>query len=192
MNRAPIEYRTAEVTDVRERIIDLLAVPYDDWTPVDHHGQMIEESFAPGAFGSIRTRLKRSRWEVNLDHDRTRYVGRVLDLDPDDPAGLRSELLDPARTGRRPGPRRRRRRPPVRESSGSPATPKISNGKPSPGAASSKRSWITSHSRSTPPTAAPKFSPSDHDIPDASRTPTPNLDRIMAERLAADYSRSLT
>ena len=185
-NTAPLE-----VTDVRERIIDLLAVPYDDWTPVDHHGQMIEESFAPGAFGSIRTRLKRSRWEVNLDHDRTRYVGRVLDLDPDDPAGLRSELLirrgpegdqvlDDAADGHLCG------------SVGFACHPEDQQWE-----TKSRRRIVKAFLDHIALTFNPAYRGAQvlavrHDIPAPPRTPTPNLDRIMAERLAADYSRSLT
>ena len=92
MERAPIELRVAQVAavDFPDRIVDLIAVPYDEWTPVEYGGRMIEESFAPGAFGAVQKRA--SRFQVNLDHDPARWVGRVVRLEPDDPHGLRASL----------------------------------------------------------------------------------------------------
>jgi HK97 family phage prohead protease len=91
--RAPIELRSATVSDVRfpERIVDLVVVPYDEWAPVEYRGRLVEESFAPGAFGNVQNRAH--KFLVNLAHDRDRVVGRVLSLDPDASEGLRSELL---------------------------------------------------------------------------------------------------
>jgi HK97 family phage prohead protease len=91
--RAPVELRAASVSDVRfpERIIDLVAVPYDEWTPVEYRGRFVEESFAPGAFGNVQNRAH--KFLVNLAHDADRVVGRVLRLNPDASEGLRSELL---------------------------------------------------------------------------------------------------
>lgn len=90
--KAAIEIRSAQVTDVRfpDRIIDLIAVPYDEWTVADYKGRLIEESFAPGTFGQVQNRAH--RFLVNLEHDLTRVVGRVQALHPDRPEGLRSEL----------------------------------------------------------------------------------------------------
>lgn len=90
---APIEIRTAQVSDVRfpERTVDLTAVPYNQWTRVPHRDGIIEESFAPGAFGHIGNRAH--KFLVNLEHDQARVVGRVSRLDPDDPNGLRAELF---------------------------------------------------------------------------------------------------
>jgi HK97 family phage prohead protease len=92
--KAPIEVRTAplELVDVRERIIELVAVPYDEWTPVEYRGRLIEESFAPGAFGRVDERIAKRNLLVNLEHDRAQWVGKVLRVDPDDPHGLRAEL----------------------------------------------------------------------------------------------------
>lgn len=90
---APIELRTAKVADVRfpERVIDLIAVPYNEWTTVAYRDRLIEEQFAPGAFGHVQDRAK--KFLVNLEHDLARVVGRVLRLDPDRPEGLRSEVF---------------------------------------------------------------------------------------------------
>ena len=88
----PVEVRSAPITDVDypKREISLIVVPYDEWTPVLHRGQLIEESVAPGAFGAIRNRAR--KFLVNMEHDAAQWVGTVLDLDPDDPAGLRSTV----------------------------------------------------------------------------------------------------
>jgi HK97 family phage prohead protease len=89
---APIETRTAAVTDVRypERIIELIAVPYNEWAVVDYKGRLIEETFNPGAFGNIQNRA--NRFLFNLEHDTNRVVGRVQALHPDRPEGLVAEI----------------------------------------------------------------------------------------------------
>lgn len=88
MTLAPIEFRTATVTEVkqRERIIELIAVPYNSWTEVEYRGKMIEEAFAPGAFGAIGNRY--DRFLVNLEHDPTQRIGKCVHLKPEDPRGL--------------------------------------------------------------------------------------------------------
>ena len=66
--------------------MSLIVAPYDEWAEVEHNGRIIEESIAPGAFGAVRNRAR--KFTVNLEHDPTRWIGSVLDLDPDDPRGL--------------------------------------------------------------------------------------------------------
>lgn len=92
MTEAPIETRSATVSDVRfpERIIELVAVPYNEWAQVEYHGRMIEEQFVPGAFGNIQNRAQ--RFLVNLEHDGRRVVGRCQSMDPDRPEGLVAQL----------------------------------------------------------------------------------------------------
>lgn len=95
-DRAPIEIRSAEIAavDYPARTIELIAVPYDSWATVNVAGRTIEESFAPGSFGAVDKRAQRNAIPtVNLEHDPQRFVGRVRALHPDDPAGLRAELL---------------------------------------------------------------------------------------------------
>ena len=96
MNQDDVEVRTAPLLSVepdpRRRVIELIAVPYDDWTPVEYQGRMIEESVAPGAFGGVDKRADRERLKVYLEHDPTSWVGIVEKLYPSDPAGLRAEL----------------------------------------------------------------------------------------------------
>lgn len=94
-DRAPIEIRSAAVqqVDYPLRTIEVLAVPYEQWTTVEVGGRLIEECFAPGSFGTVDKRAQRQRMTVNLEHDRAQWVGRVAALDVADPAGLRAQLL---------------------------------------------------------------------------------------------------
>ena len=87
-----IELRSAPVTAVRhpERIVELVAVPWDEWTEVDYRGRMIEEQFVRGAFGRIQNRA--DRFIVNLEHDVERRVGRCVTLDPEHERGLVAEV----------------------------------------------------------------------------------------------------
>ena len=90
--RGEIEIRTATVEAISypERVVDLLVAPYDEWTPVEYRGRVVEESFAPGAFGAIRNRAR--KFLVNMEHDPTRWVGTVLDLDGANERGLRASV----------------------------------------------------------------------------------------------------
>lgn len=88
----PVELRTAPLEAVAypDRTIDLIAVPYDQWTLVECRGRVVEESVAPGAFGAVKQRQR--KFLVNLEHNPERWVGTVVDLRTDDPAGLRARL----------------------------------------------------------------------------------------------------
>lgn len=90
--RSPIELRSADLANVRhpERTIELVAVPYDEWTPVDYKGRRIEESFARGSFGHIQNRS--DRFLVNLEHDAERRIGRCVGFDADNERGLLATL----------------------------------------------------------------------------------------------------
>jgi HK97 family phage prohead protease len=89
---APIEIRAAQVAavDYPERLLSLIVAPYDEWAIVEHRGQLVEESIAPGAFGAIRNRAR--KFLVNMEHNPDRWIGTVLDLEPDDPKGLRATV----------------------------------------------------------------------------------------------------
>lgn len=86
-----IEYRTVSTFEVRhpERIIDLIAVPYNQ--PADvflrRAQRWVIETIAPGAFTGVGGDVL-----VNRAHDAERPVGRVVKFHPNDPRGLRSEL----------------------------------------------------------------------------------------------------
>lgn len=86
----PVELRTVALETVAypDRTVELIVVPYDQWTRVEHRGRVIEESVAPGAFGAVAMRAR--KFLVNLEHDPDRWVGTVLELRADDPAGLRA------------------------------------------------------------------------------------------------------
>jgi HK97 family phage prohead protease len=84
-----IEYRTASQLEVRhaQRTIDLIAVPYDEPTEVLRRGRWVTESFAPDAFGGVSGDVT-----VNRAHDLEAPLGRVVAFHPKDPRGLRTEL----------------------------------------------------------------------------------------------------
>jgi HK97 family phage prohead protease len=84
-----IEYRTASTLEVRhaQRIIELIAVPYNETTAVQRRGKWITESFDPDAFSGVSGDIT-----VNRAHDLERPLGRVHKLHPSDPRGLRSEM----------------------------------------------------------------------------------------------------
>jgi HK97 family phage prohead protease len=90
--RAPIEFRsTGELSvDWAERMITLVAMPYDEDAAVVVHGRAITESCAPGAFDGVERRANRVK--VNRDHDYQRTVGRAVGLHPSRTEGLVAEL----------------------------------------------------------------------------------------------------
>lgn len=90
--RRPMEYRTAGDMTVRfpDRVIELVAVPYDEETVVPWRGRWVKETIAPGAFAGVERRANRVK--VNLAHDVESVVGRALALHPDRPEGLVAEL----------------------------------------------------------------------------------------------------
>ena len=84
----PIEFRSSNVAGVNfaERIVDLIAVPYDEEAPVEYRGEMWAERFLRGAFDGIDTRTAPVR--ANRDHDRGRTVGKVTQFWPSRSEGL--------------------------------------------------------------------------------------------------------
>lgn len=85
-----VEIRTATtVLGVRypDRIIDLIAVPYDEEARVLHHGRWLVETVAPGTFAGVSGGVR-----VLRAHDYERPIGRVAKFHPNDPRGLRTEL----------------------------------------------------------------------------------------------------
>lgn len=91
--RSPIECRSVPVTDVRfgDRIIEVVAAPYDVETVVPYRGRMVRESFAPGSFDGVERRA--ARVKVFRDHPPpTGPVGRAHALHPSRKEGLVAEL----------------------------------------------------------------------------------------------------
>jgi len=84
-----IEYRAAQTLDVHypERVIELIAVPYDEEADVIVRGRPCKESVAPGAFAGVIGAVS-----VNRAHDVERPLGKVIKFHPGDPRGLRTEL----------------------------------------------------------------------------------------------------
>jgi HK97 family phage prohead protease len=83
-----VEIRAAQLTNVDfdERIIEVLAIPYDQEAAVPYGGQMVIETVAPGAFDGIETREEHV--SANRDHDYARTFGKVVSYRTDDPTGL--------------------------------------------------------------------------------------------------------
>lgn len=90
--RRPLRFRTAGAmtVDYPERIIEMVAVPYDEETVVRNHGRWVRETIAPGAFAGVERRANRVK--VNLAHDVEAVVGRAMALHPERPEGLVAEL----------------------------------------------------------------------------------------------------
>jgi HK97 family phage prohead protease len=87
-----LEYRAATQIGVNfpKRTIELIVMPYETETVVEHKGRMVREIVSRGAFDGIERRANRVR--VNRDHDVTRTVGRALKFHPTREDGLVAEL----------------------------------------------------------------------------------------------------
>lgn len=85
---APVEFRSSNVASVNfaQRIIEMIAVPYDEEAPVEYRGEMWKESFLRGSFDGIEKRPNRVR--ANRDHERSRTVGKVAAFHPSRTEGL--------------------------------------------------------------------------------------------------------
>lgn len=78
----------ATVQDVnnKQRIVTVLAVPWEQEAEVKWRGQAWREVFARGAFNGLENSAGRIR--VNREHTKGDTVGRVVRADPSDPRGL--------------------------------------------------------------------------------------------------------
>lgn len=88
----PIEFRRATVSNVNfeQRIIELIAVPYEEEASVEYRGEIWRESFLRGSFDGIEERQNKVR--ANRDHDKTRTVGKAIQFDPSHPDGLVAQV----------------------------------------------------------------------------------------------------
>lgn len=77
---------TLSDVDVKQRIIELIAVPWDEEATVPWRGEMWREVFRRGAFDGIEDHAGRIR--VNREHVRGDTVGKAVNLDPSAPVGL--------------------------------------------------------------------------------------------------------
>lgn len=89
---APVEFRSASVAGVNfaQRIIELIAVPYDEEALIEWRGQFWHESFDRGSFDGIEKRP--GRVKANRDHDNTRLVGKAVKFWPSRLEGLVTEV----------------------------------------------------------------------------------------------------
>jgi phage head maturation protease len=89
---APVEFRDASVAGVNfdQRIIEVVAVPYEEPSLIEYRGAMWAETFARGAFDGIETRKDQIR--VNRNHDKTLTIGKVVRWRPSRSEGLVSEV----------------------------------------------------------------------------------------------------
>ena len=91
----PELYRAATIADVTKsrREISVVAVPYDEETVIHDRTPPYVESFAPSAFTGVQRRITgRSKVTVNREHDPARTVGKVAALEPNHRDGLHATL----------------------------------------------------------------------------------------------------
>lgn len=89
---APIEHRYAgvKVQGVNDRIITVVAVPYEQPALVEYRSEMWNELFERGAFDNVVGAPHRVR--VNRDHDKQRTVGKCMQFWADRQEGLVAEV----------------------------------------------------------------------------------------------------
>jgi HK97 family phage prohead protease len=89
---APIEYRDSNIAGVNfaQRLIDVVAVPYEESTLAEYRGELWNESFLRHSFDGIEKRPNRVRG--NRDHDDRRLVGKAVKFWPSREEGLVSEV----------------------------------------------------------------------------------------------------
>lgn len=91
---APIEHRYAGVrvdgVDFGQRLITVIAVPYEQPTQVEYRSEIWNELFERGAFNSVAGSPHRVR--VNRDHNKSRTIGKVVQFWPEREDGLVAEV----------------------------------------------------------------------------------------------------
>jgi HK97 family phage prohead protease len=89
-----INIRESVLTEVdkRLRLIDVIAVPWNQESadPVPFGGLLLRERFLPGAFDGLEHSA--GRVSVNLGHDRSRPVGKLVTANPRHPEGLYARM----------------------------------------------------------------------------------------------------
>ncbi|CAN5149729.1 hypothetical protein BH09ACT8_BH09ACT8_59090 [soil metagenome] len=76
--------------DSKQRIITMIAVPWNQRAAVEYQGAVWNEIFERGAFDGIDANTRSIR--VNRDHNKTRTMGKIIKLQPRDPRGLITEV----------------------------------------------------------------------------------------------------
>jgi phage head maturation protease len=86
-----VEYRSAAATiDRDQRIITIIAAPYEAPAQVEYRGRVWTEVFSRSAFNEIEQRANKIR--VNRDHVRGRTIGKVVKFNPRHRQGLLAEI----------------------------------------------------------------------------------------------------
>lgn len=77
--RGPIEFRESTVDNVSfpNRVITIVAVPYEEPAIIEYRGAIWQEIIDPNAFAGIET-VSPHRIRANRGHDKNRTVGKVL------------------------------------------------------------------------------------------------------------------
>lgn len=90
--KPPLEFRQATVTGVNfdQRIITLVAVPYEEEATVEYRGELWKESFLRGSFDGIEGHEGRIR--ANRGHDKNRTVGKAVKFWPSRQEGLVGDI----------------------------------------------------------------------------------------------------
>ena len=85
---APVLVRSSAVAGVNfaQRIIEVIAAPYEEIASVPWRGEIWQEMFCRGAWDGIEKRPNRVR--ANREHDRSRTVGKVINFWPSRQEGL--------------------------------------------------------------------------------------------------------
>lgn len=90
----PIEHRhggvRVDAVDVSERLVTVIAVPYNEPAQVMYRSEVWNEIFMRGALDSVAAAPHRVR--VNRGHDKERTVGKVMQFWPDREEGLVAEI----------------------------------------------------------------------------------------------------
>jgi hypothetical protein len=85
---AEVEHRSSTISDVnvRQRIIEIIAVPYDQEADISWHGEIWHESFDRHAFDGVEPSA--GRVQVNREHVKGDTVGKIIGADPSHKDGL--------------------------------------------------------------------------------------------------------
>ena len=91
---APLEQRddmgNVGAVDIKQRIVTVVAVPYEQAARVPFQGDVWEEIFQRGAFDNISTSPHRVR--ANRNHNKSQTVGKVVQFFPDRSEGLVADI----------------------------------------------------------------------------------------------------
>lgn len=98
-----IEWRSATVDDVnrRQRVITVIAIPYEEEGEAFYRGEMWREVHHRGAYKGVD--LSAGRVPINVEHDPKIQLGKAASIDSDHPSGLlsRMKISDPGEMGER-------------------------------------------------------------------------------------------